>query len=390
MLNVINVSEIFLKSNFKKFISSILSLVTFLLIANLLLGFILSTTGVLSDSLADNNTMHFMEILIDSSIERDIEEIRENLQKIKHVESIIWDYSHPILLEAVNSDSNAILNIIGIPKAALKYFGAETDKEEYFFIPSGKKDLFDIGSEAIFEEGEYVINDDGKLDAIITDHYVKIDGYYKEFDFDMLPPELALIDEARMLAIVEKMSPDGKLYVKRVILTVDDISYMKEIETQINKIYPDVTIRYSLKYSKDLPAFSVILIAGSSIIILFLLIICVINIRNNVNQILNTRNRDIGLLSLFGTDEKNIKLIFILEFAFYGFMAFIFSTVSVALIFGLFKLALNVDLLTNYFYFYVLLDLIISVVIFCLISIVQINSRLKKLNKEKLFKEFLK
>lgn len=390
MSKIINVSKIFLKSNFKKFISSILSLVTFLLIANLLLGFILSTTGVLSDSLADNNTMHFMEILFDTGMERDINEIKENFQNINHVESIIWDFSHPILLEAVNSDSNAVLNIIGIPKTALKYFEAETDKGEYFFIPSGKKDLFEIGSEAKFEEGEYIVRDDGTLYTDLTDYYVTIDGYYKEFDFEMLPPDLALIDEERMLSVSEKMSEDGKLHVYRVLLTVDDISSMKEVETQINQIYPDVTIRYSLKYSRDLPKYSVMLIAGSGIIILFLLIICVINIRNNVNQILNSRNRDIGLLSLFGTGDRSIKLIFILEFAFYGLITFIISTASVTLIFGLFKMILNVDFLTDYFVFYILLNLIISVVIFCFISIIQIGSRLKKLNKAKLFKEFLK
>ena len=32
----------------------------------------------------------------------------------------------------------------------------------------------------------------------------------------MLPPDLALIDEARMLAITERMYPDGKVHVHRI------------------------------------------------------------------------------------------------------------------------------------------------------------------------------
>ena len=121
----------------------------------------------------------------------------------------------PIMLNAVDSDANAILNIIGIPKEALKYFNITTDKSEYFFIPSRQKGSFSKGSEAVFEEGEYFINEEGNLDSKLVNHQVIIDDYYKEFDFDMLPPDLALIDEARMLAITERMYPDGKfMYIE--------------------------------------------------------------------------------------------------------------------------------------------------------------------------------
>ena len=44
----------------------------------------------------------------------------------------------PIMLNAVDSDANAILNIIGIPKEALKYFNITTDKSEYFLYLQGK------------------------------------------------------------------------------------------------------------------------------------------------------------------------------------------------------------------------------------------------------------
>lgn len=206
----------------------------------------------------------------------------------------------------------------------------------------------------------------------------------------MLPPDLALIDEARMLAITERMYPDGKVHVHRILVTCDDISSMKDIETQISQIYPDATIRYSLKYSKKLPTFSVMLITGSSIIIVILLIICIINIRNNVNQILDTRNRDIGLLTLFGTGDKYIKSIFIHEFSFYGFITFIIATLSNLILFVLFKMVLRLDLLTDYFLIYLILNLTISVLVFCLVSFLQISRRAKKLNKAKLFKEFLK
>lgn len=390
MSKVISVSKIFIKSNVKKFTSSILSLASFLLIVNLLLGIILSTTGIFSDSLTDNNTMHFMEVIFDSANEGSIDEIKENLYKINKIESIVWDFCHPIMLNAVDSDANAILNIIGIPKEALKYFNITTDKSEYFFIPSRQKGSFSKGSEAVFEEGEYFINEEGNLDSKLVNHQVIIDDYYKEFDFDMLPPDLALIDEARMLAITERMYPDGKVHVHRILVTCDDISSMKDIETQISQIYPDATIRYSLKYSKELPTFSVMLITGSSIIIVILLIICIINIRNNVNQILDTRNRDIGLLTLLGTGDKYIKSIFIHEFSFYGFITFIIATLSNLILFVLFKMVLRLDLLTDYFLIYLILNLTISVLVFCLVSFLQISRRVKKLNKAKLFKEFLK
>lgn len=390
MLRLCKVSLKFVNSNFKRFISSICSLATFLLIVNILAGVILSTTGIFSKTLTNNNTMHFMEVIFDNEPVSDLEALKNKLNGIEHIDGIIIDSSHPVLLETSDSSDNALLNLVGVPKGALKYFGVDTNEAQYFFIPSSKKDLFEVGSKAFFEEGEYQLKDDGTVGSILKDINVYINDYYVDFDFDMLPSDLAIIDDERMMEITKKMYPDGVPKISRVLLTVDNIEYMKEVENKISKNFPSSTIRYSLKYSDNLPSYSVMLIAGSSILLLVLVIICLVNIQNNVNQILDTRNRDIGLLTLFGTGKKNIKIIFTIEFVLYGIVTFLVSSISSLVILKLFMQFLSIDLLTYYWWVYISFNFIVSVVVFSLISIIQTTKRCNKLDEAKLFKEFLK
>lgn len=390
MRKMISVSRVFLKSNIKRFIPAICTMGTFLLVFNILLGFILSTTGVLSDSLTDNNTMHFMEVLFEGETIPNVEDINKNIASIDNVENVIFDFCHPILLESEDYQTSEILNLIGVPQGALKYFGIEGDKAEYFYLPSSKEKSFADYNKGVFEEGEYYIDENGELLSRIVLHSVDIVSYYKDMDFDMLPPDLAIIDENRMLDIYRGMNETEEYRVQRVLLTVENISDMKTIEEEIYNIYPDSIAKYSLKYTNELPHFTTVLIAGSSIIVAILFIICIINSRNSINQILDSRNRDIALLSLFGSGDKKIVSMFLIEFFTYGLITFVASVLFTVGLFGIFKFALQIDLLTDLYWVYLLVDLLIAMVVFGLISFTQISGRLKKLNNAKMFKEFLK
>lgn len=221
-------------------------------------------------------------------------------------------------------------------------------------------------------------------------HTVDITAYYKDIEFDMLPPNLAIIDEHRMFQIVKKMSETESYTIQRLLITVDDISDMKIVEGKVSEVYSDALVKYSLKYSNELPSYTVILIAGSGIIVVILLLICVFNIKNNVNQIIDQRNRDIALLSLFGVGDKTIRKMFIYEFVIYGLCTFICSTAISFGLFAIFKYILEIDILTNMYWIYMILDFVISFIVFGVLSITQISSRLKKINNTKMFKEFLK
>ncbi len=390
MRKIMDISRIFVKANIRRFISAICTMCTFLLIFNILVGFILSTTGVFSNSLTNNSTMHFMEVIFDGEPLTNLEDMQENFLEISKIESVVLDFSHPVQVESLDGQKFELLNLIGVPKKALKYFDIKAENDSYFYLPESKEHIFEKEKEVLFEEGEYYVSKEGEILSRIATHQVEITSYYDDFEFDMLPPNLAIIDENRMLEIVAKMSESGDYYIQRLLITVDDISNLKEVEGQISNIYPQTTIRYSLKYSNDLPSYSVVLIAGSSIVILVLFIICIINIRNNVNQILNSRNRDIALLSLFGTADKMIAKMFLAEFFSYGMITFIMSTGLTLSIFQIFKLGLDIDFITDLCWIYILINLLISLVVFGAISLIQVIGRLKKLNKSKMFKEFLK
>ena len=390
MGKIVNISKIFVKSNLKRFIPTICTMCTFLLILNILLGFILSTTGVLSDSLTNNSTMHFMEVIFEEAPLLDIDDCYKKISSIEDVESVIADFAHPILLESEDGQSFEIVNIIGMPKQALKYFGIEEKSERYFYLPDSKKAGLGDCNKVLFEEGEYYIDDNGEHSSRIVTYTVNITDYYPQLMFDMLPPDLAIIDEDRMFEIVGKMSETGDYSIHRILITVDDISNMKIVEGKIGELYPNAMVKYSLKYSNELPSYTVVLLAGSGIIVVVLLLICVFNIKNSVNQIVDQRNRDIALLSLFGSGDKTIRQMFIYEFIVYGLVTFVCSTFVSFGVFITFKYVLGIDMITKAYWVYIVFDFAISLIVFGILSITLISSRLKKLNNAKMFKEFLK
>ena len=165
---------------------------------------------------------------------------------------------------------------------------------------------------------------------------------------------------------------------------------MKIVEGKIGELYPNAMVKYSLKYSNELPSYTVVLLAGSGIIVVVLLLICVFNIKNSVNQIVDQRNRDIALLSLFGSGDKTIRQMFIYEFIVYGLVTFVCSTFISFGVFITFKYVLGIDMITKAYWVYIVFDFAISLIVFGILSITLISSRLKKLNNAKMFKEFLK
>lgn len=386
----LKIAKMFINVNFIKSFSAIIALTTFLLVLNILLGILFSSTGMFSDSVTENSSMHFMEIINEGELS-DNTKINDELSNMFGVNGSFIDVSHPIQIQCKNESGAQLYTLIGVPNSVLSEFNLSSSSDKFLFLPKTDENYFTGIDTVEFEETLYLANKDGlKLPELKLFKY-DITGFYNKISLDIFPENLAIIDEATAMEIARGMTEDGTLmHSDRVIANVTDVSKMKSIEDTIVEKFPNTKVRYPLKYTGKLPQFATVLIAISGIILAILFIFCFINIKSSVKQMLNIRQRDIGLLSLFGVKSKEILWIFVIEFIFNGLISFLLASAVTCILFLIFKYAFLIDLITNYFYIYLITNAIIAVIMFVLIAIIQVRTSLKKINNAKIFKEILK
>lgn len=384
------ITSLFIRSNFRKSISSILTLTTFLLVLNILLGILFSTTGIFSNSITENSSVHFMEI-INNGDNSDLSKIKKYLDEISDVKGSFIDVSHPVMIECNNDSGMEIYTLVGVPKELLPDIGLSSDNEEFLFLPGKDKNKFNGLSNVQFEETLYKEQSSGIRKSEIVYFKYNISGFYRKISWDLFPDNIIIIDVGTATEIANRMTEDENILPSdRIIASIKNVSKMENIDEELSLKFPNTDIRYALKFTGQLPQFATVLIAISGIIVIILLVFCFVNIRSSVRQILDQRSRDIGLLSLFGVKTKEILSIFVMEFLFNGIIAFIFSSFISTLMFSLFKLLFDIDLLTGYLGIYLLSNVIIAVLLFVIIAFVQVSSSLKRINNAKVFKEILK
>lgn len=383
----IKIASLFIKNNYKKAIPSIITLTTFLLILDILLGIFFSTTGILNDSIVENSSVHFMEILNNGEMS-DISKIKEFISKQDEISGNFYDTSHPVLVDCDSEAGAETYTMIGIPKSLLPELGLKADTDKFCFLPKTDEKYFKNMTSIEIDETLYPKGKKG--DAQIE--YVKFDisGFYEKIKWDLFPENLIIVDDATAIEIAERSNKDGSILSDRIIAYVSDSAAMSKVEGKLKAEFPNIDVKYSLKYTGQLSEFAKVFLAIGGIIILVLTVFCIINIKESVRQILNVRKRDIGLLALFGVDNSNIFYIFMIEFFLYGLVAFVLAYVTMGgLFFAIYKVC-QLDLFGPFYLIYLIADLGIAVLMFIVISAIQLRNIMKKIDDAKIFKEILK
>jgi ABC-type lipoprotein release transport system permease subunit len=135
------------------------------------------------------------------------------------------------------------------------------------------------------------------------------------------------------------------------------------------------------------------MVLDSIIIGIVPLILSIINIRSNVRQMLDWRQHDIGLLSLFGMRSRDMLKVLIAEFVCAGLVAFVVSVAATVLWLVVFKAMLGIVHIRRVFpflTFYLVIDAIIAVVLYTVIATIQASCSIRRINNARSFKEMLK
>ena len=383
------IAKMIIAAGFRKSVSTMLTLVTFLLVLNILIGILFSVTGILSGSITQNASVHFMEIINEAN-DVDILELKKEIDNMPDIKSSFIDVSHPVMIPCNNSSGMEVYTLIGIPRELLSEFGIFADKDTFLFLPNRDMQSYEGMDVVEIEETLFVNQPDGSRVPELLYFYYDITGYYDPIPWDIFPQDIVIIDEPTAMDIALGMSFDGVSPMSaRVIAFVYDVSKMHDIEQEIISLFPSMDVRYALKYTGKLPEYATVLIAVSGIIIAILAVFCYTNIRSSVRQMLILRQRDIGLFSLFGVQNSDIVRVFVIEYVYYGVVSYVFVSVVTVLLFTIFKQLFRIDLLTNYVWIYLVSNAVLAVVIFAVIAAKQVHLILNRIDNAKIYKEIL-
>ncbi len=390
MVDLLKWSSLFFKRNFKKSISVVLSFAAFLFVFDFILGFLLSITQNLNASVVNNQSLYFMEILpkkVQSNT--DLIQMKNKIAKTPYVKSAFVDFSHPVQLQNENGANAQVYTVLGVPNASLSYFGvdAPVNDSEFLLIPNTDQNLFPVHSDVSFEEGEALPNDPkGK----IVSYHRKVTAVYHFEANDLFPDHLLIIDEKTAEHIAQKMSTGDSATSDRMIAVVPDVNRLKAVESSIEKDFPGTVVHYALKTTKELPQYAVMLIAVSSIIVVILFVISCISLHHSIQTILEMRKRDLTLFYLFGASRRTTFALFVLEFLYYGLLSFAVSSTVFLAVFRIIQACTGFDLITTYWPLYLLVNFVLSVCIFLILSAFQVNRCIRKTVDQTGYKENLK
>lgn len=387
-------SMLFLKRNYHKYKSIVLSLIVFLLLFNVVFGFVSAVTGNFRSSVVDNSSLYFMEVYTDNGQNIITEDLKKSIDKIEGVEASFCEYPNVVVLYGGDKAEGTSTTLLGIPKNSLKYFGisqSPQDENKFFYINKSLRNIDKIKAlkEINIETSRYIISDN-KVSSEPYTFKRKIDSVSDIGNIQLFPPDISLIDSNTAESLAKSSTVDGKPIINRIIVIVPDVSKMKSVSDKIEKLNPNVSTRYSLKATRQLPQFAVIIVTMSVCLFVILFVISLINIRSNIKQLLLTRIRDIALFDIFGVEISQITKVFLLEFVFSGIIAFILAISTSSLLLYLLKQVYNIDLLTNYLIYYIGIDLILTVVMVFITSYIEIKITERKLIENQTYKEVMR
>ena len=387
-------SLLFFKRNYKKYKSIMLSIVMFLLLINIMVGFVLSITGNFKSDVVNNKKLYFMEVKTDKDISILTEKLVSEIKEIDGVDAVLAEYPNVMTVYGENEAEGTSTTFIGVPKNALKYFSVDdTSNDEQFLYLSESvrntenfKDIKTVYIEAI----RYVVDDNN----LTTEPYTierNLTGVDKIVETQILPPDISLIDEEGAKEIAMAATPPGKEpMITKIVAIVPDVSQMKSVSDKIQALHPDIYTKYDLKSTNDLPQFAVLIVTISLVLFVILFIISFFNIRSNIKQLLVTRIRDIALFDIFGVKTGSITFVFLMEFIFSGVIAFTLAISLTILILGIVNLGFNLDLVTPFIWHYVVIDILLTLVMVVITGYTEIKLTERKLYKNKVYKDVIR
>lgn len=366
--------------NKKKSFNSIIIIIIALTLLNIICGMIIGIKNSLNKSIEENNNLKFISVESKNDKILNYDVINE-FNKIDNVTIAFERIQTQVGLR--NDKYKYVTTLLGVPDKALKYFDSNLEKynsENSIIINNSIEDIdtIPINSNLILN---YTIRID-QNEGIQGEKAINISNKYTLNSILDLPPDTSLApidlvyDIKSNLYNISKEEMYENNNIDKVIVVVDNVDKLNSVSRKIEDM--GYITNYSMKSAQELPQFSKFIIGISSIIIIILLIFSCINIHSTIQQTLNQRKKEIGIMKALGFTGKHILNILLFEMIYLICLTFVISLIISALI--IFNINSNFSNASigissiNFNYIQIIIDIII-------VSVVVILSTLKTIIK---------
>ena len=308
----------------RKNIAPIIIITVGILLFNIGTSFFTSITSSVNDTVVDNASLKFIHV---SSAEGDL--TNTDLEKLKEVDGVATVFPRTESFIGIEHNKEKITTtLIGVPDNAIEYFA---EKENQSLSDNGillnknittslvKGDLVKLSYTVKVKENEGIRKE---LDAIVAS---KIEPpYLISFPEDISIASLELVQtlNAGFLGLTREEYLQNPSY-QEAIAIVPDVNAVSKAGGQFDEM--GYITNYSLKASKSIPVIAKILASVGGILVVVLLIFAGTSIASIINQSLQNRYGEIGIMRAVGFKQKHLIKLFAVEVTIISFISFCLS-----------------------------------------------------------------
>lgn len=304
--DVLELSIINFKQHLRKNSGIIIILTMIIIVFNLTYSLVSILKGNSAENIIENSNLKIIEA---SSVEEEIsDEDFNSIETLNNVVNMFYNFSAGCSIES--EDITEEISVIGLSaEKCRKFVGSKVDLKDYQIILNDTyKDIYKTGQKIEISYNCRVTESKGKR---VNKEY-EIVGFYKQPVINSWYDSVGIVSENCVFEIYgsnyglnKEDIQDSNVYKQSVLVFVDEVDNVKSVANYIDS--KGLMVSYALMSSEQLPLFAKIVIAIGTVLIGILVFMSVIVINTTINNTIQGRYKEIGIMKSVGIKSQDIS-----------------------------------------------------------------------------------
>lgn len=304
--DVLELSIINFKQHLRKNSGIIIILTMIIIVFNLTYSLVSILKGNSAENIIENSNLKIIEA---SSVEEEIsDEDFNSIETLNNVVNMFYNFSAGCSIES--EDITEEISVIGLSaEKCRKFVRSKVDLKDYQIILNDTyKDIYKTGQKIEISYNCRVTESKGKR---VYKEY-EIVGFYKQPVINSWYDSVGIVSENCVFEIYgsnyglnKEDIQDSNVYKQSVLVFVDEVDNVKSVANYIDS--KGLMVSYALMSSEQLPLFAKIVIAIGTVLIGILVFMSVIVINTTINNTIQGRYKEIGIMKSVGIKSQDIS-----------------------------------------------------------------------------------
>lgn len=257
------------------------------------------------ENITENSNLKIIEV---SSVEEEISDENFNsIETLSNVVNIFYNFSANCSIET--DDITEEINVIGLnAEKSGKLAGNQLGLKDYQIILNNTyKDVYKPGQKIKISYNCRITESKGKR---VNKEY-EIIGFYEQPVINSWYDNVGIVSEncvfeiyASNYGLSKEEIQNSNIYKQSALVFVDEVDYVKSVANYIDS--KGYMVFYTLMSSEELPLFAQIVIVIGTILIGILVFMSVIVINTTINNTIEGRYKEIGIMKSVGIKSRDI------------------------------------------------------------------------------------